>query len=141
LTLADDHNNTSRFSPGSLIQQDLEEFLREIRGHNNSSRALRDPTRSLGSINDISGFNNSQNYSPRRHRGRIYDYDDSGYEERGHSLEDVRDQRKHFSWRESSVDFERREEFEMIHKKRMEENVMLRLWRSGKRHFRPNYKD
>jgi len=136
----------STFSPGSLLQHDLEEFLRDIR-KDSPRRISRRSGLEINlddNNNSLGGRNSTLNGGNSTRRGRSYDYDYDVDGDRGHSQEDedrgVTKLRKQFVFRDISADIERKKKKEPISKVRLDKNLEMRLWRRGKAHFKPNYK-
>jgi len=134
----------STFSPGSLLQHDLEEFLRDIRKDSPRRISRRSGLEiNLDDNNSLGGGNSTLNGGGNStRRGRSYDYDVDA--ERDHLEEDeergMTKLRKQFIFRDISADNERKKKKEPISKVRLDKNLEMRLWRRGKAHFKPNYK-
>ncbi len=86
-------------------------------------------------------INRNNERSPQL-RGKIIDYGDE-YEGEGPERGDKKGWqkvKKHFNFGKSSEVDLRRQSSQMVNKSRLDENVVFNLWKSGKKHFKPNYK-
>jgi len=127
---------------GSLIQSDLEDLFKELQSPDTRSMKMASNVE-----DDVSMLNKSEKkvVSPRVKRGRVTDFGD-GYGTRGRSQEDQGEAgkslvKKYFNVRDGSADYKPKEKKKEAEKIKVNEKVMLNLWQSGKRHFKPNYKE
>jgi len=121
---------------GSLIQSDLEEFFKELQSPDINSMKI------LSMKGDIP---EKKVVSPRVKRGKVTDFGD-GYGTRGRSQEDQGEAskslvKKYFNVRDGSADYKPKEKKKEAEKVKVNEKVVLNLWQSGRRHFKPNYKE